>query len=425
MKWCWVLPVLALAGCGKDTATDAPVEVVRAGKIELRVAAAGEVRSAKATPLAVPGQGWSQRQLEWMVAEGAQVKQGDLLARFIAPQGELELTKAELDLRRNVLARMGKEMELATAQDKVGAEIAKVDVDLAIAERYADADLGMFARNEILDAVQDAAFLGFKHDTLEWQKRQTGVRGGAELAVLDSQRATYDMNAKRRREDVAALELRAPNDGVFVLNADWGGEKPKVGASMWAGQEFGALPELSALEVQFALTQLDAQGVKVGSRVRMHPLGRPDQEFKSEVSWVAGAAQARSRQNPVKYVLMKATIPAQAVAQYKLVPGQGMQAEVFTGEKADGLSVPNVALIAEGGKTFVEVRSGGKLSKREVQLGARGTARSEVLKGLQAGDAVVLTPAANAVDPDAKRFSAPDAGGGRGGRGGGGMRRVG
>ncbi len=267
MKWVWMLPLLALAACGKDAAQDAPVEILESGAIALRVAASGEVRSAKATPLAVPGQGWSQRQLEWMVAEGSQVKQGELIARFIAPQGELELTKAELDLRRNVLARIGKEMDLSTAQDKVGAEIAKVDVDLAIAERYADADLGMFARNQILDAVQDAAFLGFKHDTLEWQEKQTGVRGGAELAVLDSQRATYDLNAKRRRDDVAALELRAPNDGVFVLNADWGGEKPKVGASMWAGQEFGALPELSSLEVQFALTQLDAQGVKVGSRV--------------------------------------------------------------------------------------------------------------------------------------------------------------
>ncbi len=156
----------------------------------------------------------------------------------------------------------------------------------------------------------------------------------------------------------------------------------------------------------------------------MHPLGRPDQEFASEVSWVAGAAQARSRQNPVKYVLMKAMIPTQAVAQYKLVPGQGMDAEVFTGEKGKGLSVPNVALIAEGGKTYVEVRTGNTLAKREVELGARGTARSEVLKGLKVGDAVVLTPAANQVDPDAKRFSAPEAGGGRGGRGGG-MRRVG
>ncbi|HWT17044.1 MAG TPA: hypothetical protein VN581_14805 [Patescibacteria group bacterium] len=421
MKGWWMLSLLALVACGKDAAQDAPVEIIEASAVALRVAASGEVKSAKSTPLAVPGQGWSQRQLEWMVPEGSQVKAGELIARFIAPQGELELTKAELDLRRNVLARMGKEIELSTAQDKVGAEIAKVDVDLGIAERYAGAELGMFARNEILDAVQDAAFLGYKHDTLEWQKEQTGVRGGAELAVLDSQRATFDLNAQRRREDVAALELRAPHDGVFVLNSDWGGEKPKVGASMWAGQEFGALPELSALEVQFALTQLDAQGVKVGARVKMHGLGRPDQAFESKVSWVAGAAQARSRQNPVKYLLMKAIVPVEAVAKFQLVPGQGMAAEVFTGESDQGLSVPNVALIAEGGKTYVEVREGGKLTKREIELGARGTARSEVIKGLKAGDAVVLTPAANVADPNARRFSAPT----EGGRGGGGMRRMG
>ena len=100
-----------------------------------------------------------------------------------------------------------------------------------------------------------------------------------------------------------------------------------------------------------------------------------------------------------------------------------MAAEVYTGESGTGLSVPNVALIAEGGKTYVEVRSNGAFSKREIELGARGTARSEVLKGLKAGDAVVLTPTANMADPDAKRFSAPTDGS-RGGRGGG-MRRMG
>jgi HlyD family secretion protein len=420
-----------IAGCGGGEQVASPVEVVAEAAVSLRVEAQGEVRSAKATPLQVPGQGWSQRQLEWMLPEGTQVKKDELVARFASPQGALELTKAELDLRRNVLARMAKEQELTTSQDRVGAEMAKVDVDLAIAERYADADtdLGMFARNQILDAVQDAAFLGVKRDTLQWQRGHTDKRGDAEMAVLESQRATYGLNAERRKADVASLELRAPHEGVFTLSTDWGGEKPKVGASMWAGQEFGALPELASLEVQFALTQLDAQGVKVGAEVDMHPLGRPDQAFKSTVSWVAGAAQARSRQSPVKYVMMRATIPAEAVKQFRLVPGQGIAAEVFTRKVDKGVSVPNVALISEGDKTYVEVRQGSDVERRVVELGERGTARSEVTAGLKPGDAVVLTPLANATPEDAKRFSAPGAaGGGRGGRGGGGqpgMRRGG
>ena len=82
--WMRMLPLLALSACGKDAALDAPVEVVQESEVALRVSAAGEVRSAKATPLSVPGQGWSQRQLEWMVPEGSQVKQGELIARFMA-----------------------------------------------------------------------------------------------------------------------------------------------------------------------------------------------------------------------------------------------------------------------------------------------------------------------------------------------------
>src|SRR5690606_31648781 len=117
----------------------------------------------------------------------------------------------------------------------------------------------MFARNEILDAIQDQRFLGTKQDVLEWKRGQASERGRAELAVLDSQRASFELNAERRRKDLDALELVAPNDGVLVLTADWTGEKPRLGAALWAGNEFASLPDPSALEVELVLPQLEAQ----------------------------------------------------------------------------------------------------------------------------------------------------------------------
>lgn len=400
----------ALAGCADAAIEGAPVERVARAPIELVLEAEGQLKSVKATPLLVPGTQWARRQVVWMKADGSHVEAGEVVARFSAAQGELELAKAMLDLQRNALSRTAKQDELGTLQGRVDVDLAQVGSELAIAQRYAGAELEMFARNEILDAIQDERFLGEKRGVLEWKRGQGGSRGAAELAVLDSQRATFDLNANRRRDDLAALELRAPNAGVLVLQADWSGEKPKVGGMLWAGNDFASLPDTSTLEVELALPQIEAQGAAVEAEVELYPVGRPQQAVSSKLTWVAAAPAVRNRQSPVKYLLMKAPVPQSAAREHGWVPGQAFHARIFVQRKQEGISVPNVALISDDGRTYVDVREGAKPVRREVVLGARGPARSEVVSGLEVGDEVVLTPqSATAAASAAEEAAASDA----------------
>lgn len=383
---------MALAACGSEEQDVPPVEVLTLAPLRLSIDVQGELRSAKATPLAVPGTQFAQRQLTWMVAEGSYVEAGATIARFAARQGELDLKEARVNLLRNALARNGKVEQQASGVARIEADLAQVDTDLGIAERYANADLDYFARNELLDAVQDRAFLGEKQGFLDWKRDQTGARGAAELAVLDSQKQGQQQLASMREADLAALELTAPHAGVVMLSTDWSGEKPRVGASLWAGNDFATLPDPTVMEVQFALTQLDAAGVKVGAEVELYPLGRPDQTFSTKVEWVAAAAQPISRQNPIKYVRMKAQVPAGVVKSLQLVPGQTLAARVYAIRQDSGLSIPNVAVLSDGSATVVELWRDGERVRVPVRLGERGLARSQVLEGLNPGDAVVLTP---------------------------------
>jgi hypothetical protein len=385
---------LLLAGCAAEPEALLPAETLVVGPLALTLEAEGQVRAVKAMPLLVPGQQWSQRQLVWMKADGSRVESGELVARFVAAQGQLELDKALLDLQRNALARSAKQDELGSLQGRVEVDLSQVGIDLAIARRYADADLAMFARNQILDALQDEVFLGAKRGVLEWRRDQATSRGDAELGVLDAQRASFDLNAQNRRQDLDALELRASNAGVLVHAADWSGEKPKLGATLWAGREFASLPDPSTLEVELSLPQLEAQGIIPGVEIELHPVGRPEQVVASEISWIASAAAVRGRGNPVKYLRMRATLPSAQAQQYGWVPGQGFRARIHIGRSQQAISVPNVALGSAGGRSYVHRREGGAWVRRDVTLGARGPARSEVLEGLAGGDVVLLTPAA-------------------------------
>ena len=382
--------LLLLAACGSETTDQVPVEVLVRGPVSISVEAEGELRAISATALTVPGEMWSQRQLTWMLPEGSLVRAGEVVARFSADQGELELEKALLDMERNALARVAKQAELAATQGRVGVDLAQVGTELAIAQRYADADLEMFARNEILDAIQNERFLGVKQDVLEWRQGQASERGDSALAVLDSQRATFGLTADTKRADLAALELVAPHDGVLLLETNWSREKPQIGATMWAGNEFGRLPDTAALEVVLSLPQLEAQGLAAGAVVELAPAGRPDQRIESTLSWVASAAQVASRDSPVKFVSVKAPVPREAVERHGWVPGMAFRARVYLAREADGITVPNVAVVAARGETFVDVDTGRGVERRAVELGARGIARSVVVSGLEAGEAVRL-----------------------------------
>ena len=382
--------VLALAACGQDT-LPAATEVVSESELVLSVRGEGELRSAKPTPLTVPGSNWSSRRVEWMLDEGSAVKKGDLLARFSSQESEQQLAQALIELQRNALSRAAKEGELDAAIGRVDVDLSQVAVQLGIARRYAEADLSAIARNQALDAIEDARFLETRQDVLEWQRDQSGTRGGAELAVLDAQRATHDINAKSRQEDLDALELRAPNDGVLLLTANWSGEKPAVGANLFAGREFGSLPDTSTMEVEIDLPQIEAQGVQAGMAVELHPVGHPDQLITSELSWVASAATVKGRENPVRYLSMRAPVPAERIAEFGLVPGQRFAARVFL-LREPALSVANVAVQQRGGRSLVQVRKGRGFEEREVELGIRGTARSQVLSGLAADEVVLLSP---------------------------------
>lgn len=410
----WIAPLLAVAllaaGCGTD-ALPAATETVVESELVLSIRGEGELRSARPVPLAVPGSNWSMRRVEWMLDEGSMVEQGDLLARFGAPDSELELSQALIELQRTALARAAKEGDLAAAIGRVDVDLSQVAVQLGIARRYADADLSAIARNQALDAIEDARFLEARQDVLEWQRGQSDARGGAELAVLDAQRATHDLNAQARQEDLDALELRAPNDGVLLLSANWSGDKPAVGSNLFAGTEFGSLPDTSAMEVEIDLPQIEAQGVQAGMAVELHPVGHPEQTITSELSWVASTATVKDRQNPVRYLSMRAPVPAEAIAEFGLVPGQRFAARVFL-LREPALSVANVAVQQRAGRSLVRVREGRGFQDREVELGMRGTARSQVLSGLAAGDQVLLSPGgdpAELLTPDEPASASTDA----------------
>lgn len=384
------LLALALAACGAAPPANQVGAQVADGPLRISVTASGTLQPIHATPLMVPGQQFTQRQLAWILPDGSHVEKGEVIARFSAQQSEQDLAEALVDLQRNALARAGKQSDIDTRRDQLDVEMAQVETELGVAERYSHASLLAVSRDKLLDSVQDEHFLSTKQGILKWRLDQSGTRGKAELAVIDAQRATYALTEKQKRGDLDALEVRAPHAGVLMLQPNWAGVVPHVGSTLYAGFTFGNLPDPSALEADLWVPGLEAQGIAVGDKVELHPLGDPAQTATAKLTWVASTAKPRSQESPVKYIAMKAAIPAAVTRRYGWTPGQRFSAQVILLDAQHVLSIPNLAILSHDGDTSVKLREGDHGVTRRVTLGVRGPARSQVTAGLKAGDTVLL-----------------------------------
>jgi len=398
--WAWAgLAALALAGgCGGD-APPVPVMPVVVEPLSLTLEAEGEVRAREATPLTVPGRQWSARRIQWLHADGEPVRSGDVIARFSAEEGELQVAQALIDLERNRLARLNKAAELDAGEGQLAVDRVDVGLRLGIAQRFAGVDIDVIARNDILDAIDDERFLREREAVLDWRVGQARERGDAELAVIDAQGATHQSNLAMRQEALDALELRAPHDGLLVFTANWSGTKPQPGDQVWAGNELGTLPDTARMEVELRIPQGDAGGLAVGQRLRVHPVGRPEAAVDTTVSWVASSAQVRSRNNPARFLAVRAALPPDLDASAGWFPGQRVRAQVVLLESEAAIAVPSLSLVRENGASQVLVLERGRPVAREVEIGVAGPDRTEILGGLAPGDRVLLVPAAAEAGP--------------------------
>lgn len=391
-KFVLIASVVLTACSAEQTSKQAPTETL-APRVWLETLDVdGEIKTAANTPLSVPGTGWENRTLIAMVPDASLVKKGQVLARFDAPRARMELSQAETELLRKELGEQGILSNAAISRSELSADSAKVQSDLNLSERYANADLAVFARNKILDTLQDIGFLTTKHGYLTWKTGQVDARSAAESAVIVSQKDSVSLTANQKRQSLAALELIAPHDGVFLLKEKWDGSKPQIGANLWSGEKFGSLPDLEQLEAHFSVAEGQTFGLKVNLPLRVRLAGTGT-EIDLKVSKVGSSASSKSRESPVKYSDFIASIDHATATRLGLKPGQALRGTVRLVDQVAALTVPNVALVQEGATYTVFTSEGGKEIKHKVELGLRGPVRSEIKSGLAAGARVLLIPA--------------------------------
>jgi len=314
-----------------ETAVPVKTELATTGSIRGLVYATGVVNPAPGAELVVVAPE-PARIAEIPHAEGDRVQRGDVLVRFEVPNTAAEVQRQNAEVQRAQAA-------LANAR----------------ANQVRSRDLfarGVSARKDVEDA--DRAVADAEAAVAQAQASLAAASATAARSVV---RATF--------AGVIAKRFHNPGDLVDAASSD-----PVL-----------RVIDPRRLDVVASVPLTDSPRIVVGARARLAavPTGNPEVGLK--VISRPAAVDPGTASVPIRVGFDAPTnFPA----------GTPVQLDIDAEEHANVVLIPSAALVREGEETAVFVVAGDKAQRRPVEIGLSDGTHVEIVKGVKAGEMVIV-----------------------------------
>lgn len=298
--------------------------------------------------------------VEWLgVAEGSQVKEGEVIAR---------LESRDVAAARDQAAAGVKVAEANLLQGR--AELTDAE---AAYQRAAD----LYQKSFVSQASLDSALARL-------QKAKAGM-AGLEAAV-----SVAKANLRAAEIAVDQTLIRAPFDGVVLTkSANVGDVVTPFSSALDTKGAVVTMADMSTLEVEADVAESSLSKVRVGQPCEVQLDALPDTRFRGEVSRMVPTVD-RSRATvmvKIRFLDLDPRILPDMTAKVSF-----LSREVPAELRRPVTAVQPAALVESGGRRLAYRVTEGRVAEIPVEAGARIGDLIEVTRGLQPGDRVVLAP---------------------------------
>ncbi|GAB2868669.1 hypothetical protein GCM10027277_42190 [Pseudoduganella ginsengisoli] len=312
----------------------------------------GEVEAQDSQTIFVPPSNNSPLVLRNFVAEGSQVKAGDVVLRIeTGGAANVDRLKIELDA-----ARARAERETANL------EVAAVEAEKALATAQAALD----------KAKVDAALPKQQITALNYDRYQAELdRATRDFAIKQGSLQNAREAVKRRKEDgelevkklqinvafqiaqLAQAEVRAERDGVVVHGySPWRGERLDEGSTAWPGNAAGVVMGNGQMNVTAWVLEADRPYLRDSQPVTVRFDALPGVALAAKITAITSAPEARPRWGSGRY--FKATITLPDNHGLPLVAGMSALAEPVAMDKPAAARTPATQASAAAAALTVE-----------------------------------------------------------------------
>jgi HlyD family secretion protein len=264
--------------------------------------------------------------------------------------------------------------------------------DLARKQAEAYAEYIFPSKLASLEVAIQRADAAFEQAEVSATAKVAEADAAIELAVRDLRAAEAQLEEAER--NLERTTIVAPTSGMLVLTEEFRAgqrRKPRVGDTVWVGQQIALLPDLTQFYAESQVREVDLHLVAAGHRGMARFDAYPDLEIPARVRGLSVLAERSSAESGEKAFGVAIDLDT---SDPRLRPGMTARVEIVAGDAEGVLVIPIHALWEDGGKRWCWVGNHSKegaLERRDIVTGLRDQHSVQVVAGLALGDSVSLT----------------------------------
>ena len=366
-----------------------PTAPARKGEFLVMVRCRGELTARHSVQVSAPVN-VPELRIVWQASGGSPVKAGDPVVRFDPSSAKQQLAEktAALEQAQATLDQAVAQARITAEQDQRDLASSRYDVEKARLEA---------SKQEIVSALQGEESridLALAQKSLEVQQATVALHQASDASKVASltklrDKARYDVDITRQR--LAQMEIRAPLSGVIVFlpnySQGWVNAKPfAVGDQVWPGAALAEIPDLSTIEMEGKIEEIDRGRVALDNAVRVRVDSLPEITFSAKLQAISPLTEQTFEWPPTSSFRGYAHIQK---PDPRLRPGMNGTMDVIIQRLPDAISIPSKALFTRAGKPVVYVAGREGYRPAEVRVLARNP--DEVaISGIAGGVQVAL-----------------------------------
>jgi HlyD family secretion protein len=290
--------------------------------------------------------------------------------------------------------------QLAETKNKLDLELAQNNQELLKKFTY---------KRQVAQLESDVNQAGMALERTQRKAKADVVQAQAALKAKESEFGRQQDKLKKTEKNIEKATIRSPADGVVVYATSVGGGRFRggmqqtpldEGQEVQERQELIYLPTALLVKAEIKVHESSLQKIKLGLPVRIAVDAVPGKTFTGQVGTIAPLPDAESSFfNPdLKVYTTNIYVDSDGNS---LRTGMSCRAEIIVAQYEDTIYVPVQAVLRVGRQPTVYVVDGKTFAPREVEIGLDNGRMVRIVRGLEAGEVVLLSPplAAATVEP--------------------------
>jgi HlyD family secretion protein len=365
---------------------------VKKGPFEISVFTTGELEAKNSIningPEGLRSANIFQVKITDMIPEGTIVKKGDYIAGLDKAEVGNKLKDASNDLQK--FQSQYKQTQLDTALQLRQARDEMVNQEYGLKEKQIALEQSAYEppatiRQIQLDYDKTKRALEQSLKNYEIKKNQLTAKMEEVSAALSQAQTIFD----RLTDLLQKFTITAPEPGMVIYQREWNGRKRGVGSTVGVWDPTVAtLPDLSVMSSKTYVNEVDIRKIQTGQTVQVSLDAYPEKKLSGVVTSVANVGE-QSPKNDSKVFEVVIRINEKDTT---LRPAMTTGNRILVQQLKEALFIPLESIHHEGDSiTYVLIRDGLSLTRKEITTGETNENFVVVKKGLNENDRVYLS----------------------------------